>query len=724
MRKILSSIIAIVVIISASVPFISSVRAADPGFSVTLVSSGTKYVSGESTFDVNVQVNTGGNSVDTISLNQLRFDNTKLQLVSRSVQTLFASQAAPLADTSIATANTNGAYQLDIGKNPTTANYSNSSNVTFVRLTFRVISTGGGSTGSDDINIDYDLTPGTSGVFLSGVKITPMTVSNLTVDLAEDNTNPTISNCTPIADSVDNSVNTSVACDVTDLETGVSLANTTLTVNGVTYSNSVAPTFTSSSIANGYRVTVTPASLLPYASTITVSGQTQDNAYDNGPVLARNSYSLTEYEFDTEDDLVAPEIYSLNPASGAVNVPTNSDVSFRIRDVMPGGYDGMGVDIDSVEVTVTATGWGSTVYTNAGTNTFTTSGGIFDYGITVNPAIDFPQNTIVQVQIVASDLHVPGNNSVLSYSFITHDTNAPTCTTFSPAQGSTSVAQNGKITFSCIDTGVGVDIDTLTVRIDGLSYTKTGVNSFTYSGDSSEYIITVDPVDNFDNQKAFEVIINAEDLSNNQMTQIAYGLATGVGNAICPECETCNQCPTCPAVTACTDSTITVEIETPFTTTNEEMRSTEINMINDEEISLDKIFKIEKIDRRDGRLILIGTAKANAFVTLLIESDPIVATTIADADGKWRLNLPIYLITENVTHNIFAVSRNEKTGTIDDRKLLTQLEISYSEDNVPVEEKGTTETINWLYLLIAGVVGIILGVLITKYSTRDRSNKA
>jgi hypothetical protein len=60
-----------------------------------LTSSGTKYVG--HTFDVDVRVNTDSKQVDTISLRNLNFDATKLQLTNTQIYTLFASQT-PLAN--------------------------------------------------------------------------------------------------------------------------------------------------------------------------------------------------------------------------------------------------------------------------------------------------------------------------------------------------------------------------------------------------------------------------------------------------------------------------------------------------------------------------------------------------------------------------------------------------------------------------------------------------
>ncbi len=719
---------------------------AAPTMDAALETSGTKYVSGTQTFNVNVRINTDGNAVDTISLNKIHFDNAKLLLISRTVMTLFASQAAPMADTSIATANTNGAYQLDIGKNPATANYSNSALVTFVRLTFRVISTGGGATGTDNLTIDYDVTPGTSGIFLNGSKITPMNVINQAVGLAEDNTNPVMNNCSPSSGAINVPANTSVACDVTDGETGVSLADTTIIVNGVTYSYGAAPTYSISSITNGYRITATPASVLPYNTAINISGTTKDNGYDNGPILARNTGALAPYTFTTEDDLTAPAISSLNPTSGASGVSVATNISFHIRDLMPGGYNGMGVDIDTLQITVSATGWGTTVYTKTGADTFLYSGDQFDYSITINPATDFSQNTLVGVQVQAGDLHSPTNAMATSYSFTTVDTDPPTCDTFVPVKNSTTMAVSDTISFHCKDSGVGVNIDQVSAVVNGITYVKTGASVFAYSGDSSDYLITIDPSSDFSSQYAFEVIINAKDMSDNALSQISYGLSTGTGTATCPTCPSCPTCscgpcpfcpscptsscqpyPSCPSCSCPSakteyvhDCTKTETKEVPKFINICQKKAVELEaevlenivllQINNQEIT--DSLQIVTIEACETEILFFGAAQPFGLITILIESEPLLATTIADKDGQWRLRIPSTSLAQGVTHNVFAVSKDKTTGEIIDKKLLIKFEIPKTVVITPFSQM-------WFNIIVA-VLSFCLGIAITLEITTRR----
>ncbi|MBA4321006.1 MAG: hypothetical protein C0412_21665, partial [Flavobacterium sp.] len=628
--------------------------------------------------------------------------------------------------------------QLDIGKNPATANYSNSSSVTFVRLTFRVISTGGGPTGTDNLTTDYDVTPGTSGVFLSGSKITPMSIANQIVSLAEDNTAPVINNCSPILGAINVPANTSVACDVTDGETGIYLADTTITVNGVTYTNSVAPTYSTSAITNGYRITATPASVLPYLTVITVSGTAKDNAYDNGPVLARNTGTLAPYTFTTEDDLTAPAISSLNPASGATGVSVSTNITFHIKDLMPGSYNGMGVDIDTLQITVNATGWGTTVYTKTGANTFSYTGDQFDYAITINPATDFLQNTLVGVQVQADDIHIPGNNLTTSYSFTTSDTNPPICDTFIPSKGSTTMTVSDNISFHCKDTGVGVNIDQVNTVVDGVTYTKTGTSTFSYSGDSSDYLITVNPTNDFAGQYASEVIINAKDISGNTLNQISYGLATGVGTTTCSTCPTCPTCSTCscggggnyypsyPSYFCPAAKTEYVNnynetmkyVQIPFITTEEEMEKVSLLKINEKFVSGEDIVTL-LVDEIKENIVFVGTADPFMFTSLLIESDPFIITTIADKNGKWQISIPYSLFSKNAKHNIYAIARNAETKEITGKRLLAQIDFIqtplFDVSTQPATQVAQSfDYKSLLYILIIFITGGAVTLLIQK----------
>jgi hypothetical protein len=662
---------------------------AAPTMDVVPTQSGTKYIGHQ--FTVDVRVNTDSSPVDTISIRNLNFDPTKLQYVSTSVQTIFASQ------TTIANTGGSGFRQVDIGKLPLTANYSNTSPTTIVRFTFLPINTGGGATGTTTLTLDYDPTPSTTGTYLAGTK-TLSAVTPVTIDLAEDNTPPIISNCTPSSGQSGIPVTTSVSCDVTDLQTGIHLGGTTLTVHGVTYAQSGPIQYVAVPISGGYRLTATPASQLPYATAITVSATTQDQAYDNGPVLARNSTTLPSYQFVTEVDDDPPQIYNRNPAAGAINIATTSNVQFRVRDIhVPGGYPGTGVNLSSLQVTLSAPGWGPVTYTQSGSDIFTVTAltAPWDYQITIDPATDFPQNTVVTAAIEADDLDptAPGPNHLsTSYTFTTLDSTPPSCVAISPTPAAVTVANSTVVQLRCTDAGTGIDLTTAQIIVNGVIYTLSGPQQFSQTGTPQDYVFTVDPSTDFVTNTAFEVVVRLRDQSANEMPLFTYGLATAHSPLTCgaaspspsatTSCPATSPCPVCQnivttvvqtsAAPSTQSSVRTQNSETdgaqtqvvqrveqiPFRTTEAELENVQLLEFNGQSIGSE----LKEVIIREKTLVFRGTAQQYANVTLLVESSPLLLTTIADQEGKWQIEVENLLAVGK--HTVYGVARNEKTGQI------------------------------------------------------------
>jgi hypothetical protein len=198
-----------------------------------------------------------------------------------------------------------------------------------------------------------------------------------------------------------------------------------------------------------------------------------------------------------------------------------------------------------LQVTVSAPGWGSVTYTQGGPNTFsfTPINAPWNYSILINPATDFPQNTVVTVNVVASDFDTfpPAPNTLnTTYSFTTLDSTPPTCTVISPTPGTTNNSVNTSVQLNCIDTGVGIDITKMLVEVNNVVYQSSGTNAFSFSGTPNNYIITVTPSTPFSTNYAFEVVALGEDFSGNKMPILSYGLATGTTSVICPSCPVCN----------------------------------------------------------------------------------------------------------------------------------------------------------------------------------------
>ncbi|MBU1421329.1 hypothetical protein KJ978_02510, partial [Patescibacteria group bacterium] len=78
---------------------------------------------------------------------------------------------------------------------------------------------------------------------------------------------------------------------------------------------------------------------------------------------------------------------------------------------------------------------------------------------------------------------------------------------------------------------------------DGITYTKTGANKFTYSGSPSDYFITIDPIENFEENQVVIIVIKAQDQDSpaNELEEIS---AFSIISSGCPACDSC--CPVCP----------------------------------------------------------------------------------------------------------------------------------------------------------------------------------
>lgn len=358
-------------------------------------------------------------------------------------------------------------------------------------------------------------------------------VENLTLNLASDAGVPTFTSLSPSSGASNVSVTTGITYTFNDAGAGVNTGTLTTKLNGT----SKSLTFSSCTRTNSNRipscnVTVGGVGTLAYNTLYTVSATGSDLASPSA-----NSAS-TFWQFTTEDDDDAPYVTGRNPASGATGVAVNSNIVFHIKDYKNNAdvTPGLGVDISTVTVAVTPAGGSTITYTSASPQ-FSYTGTSADYTITINPTADFAQNKVISVVINASDLHSPSPNvmSAVSYSFTTVDSDAPTITSFSPAQSATNVAADTNISFHILDSsgGAGVDISNTTVVVEGVTYTSASPQ-FSYSGTSADYTVTINPTANFSGGQVVDVSITTQDLASTPNTANASYSFT-----IASTCSTC-----------------------------------------------------------------------------------------------------------------------------------------------------------------------------------------
>ncbi|MBI5071517.1 Ig-like domain-containing protein [Candidatus Falkowbacteria bacterium] len=102
------------------------------------------------------------------------------------------------------------------------------------------------------------------------------------------------------------------------------------------------------------------------------------------------------------------------------------------------------------------------------------------------------------------------------------DVTPPYVSNPSPVPDATGVPIDANVTFNISDSQSGVDLDSVTVNVDGTIYTEDGEDRFSYLGSPGEYSVAVNPAADFTPGAPVLVEINAADLNGNRMTPYRY----------------------------------------------------------------------------------------------------------------------------------------------------------------------------------------------------------
>jgi hypothetical protein len=333
-------------------------------------------------------------------------------------------------------------------------------------------------------------------------------VENLTLALLADTEAPDIDSVSPAEDATGVSVTSNLSFVLTDSGAGINSSSVSGTLSGSALSVSVSGCST------------TDSNRVPSCNGSADLGTMNYNAYytltiTGGDLATTTNTGSRVWQFTTEDDTDAPYVENQSPAANATGVSTGSNVVFRVKDYKDdaGVTAGLGVDISTVQVTVTGAGITTTTYTTSD-GEFGSSGTSEDYTITIDPAVVFPENTRVYVNIAASDLHsTPNVMTAVQYSFLTIDSQGPQISSISPAAGATGVAADTNLTFTVSDVGAGIDISNTTITVEGTAY-STSDAEFTYTGTSASYDVTYNPASNFSGNQEVNVTINTQDLAS------------------------------------------------------------------------------------------------------------------------------------------------------------------------------------------------------------------
>ncbi len=556
-------------------------------------------------FRVNIYLNTGGYNTNGADV-EINYDNSVLQVVqsncSTSATTVYSDglfDVYPGAGNSISSSK----ILLSAYNNP--GNSTNVSNGLYGHLFFKVLSVDA----DYDLDFEYtqDLTTDTNLAETGGDGSDILqSVENINLSLLEDSDNPVIDTQSPSSGATGVAVNSTISFRLYDAMAGIDNSSVTSRMkegDGTYYSQSVSVgSQQSTNQTRYYQYTgsynpnsniKTNGGYYEYATTYTVEVTTDD-------LGSASTHSTTSvWTFTTEDDTNAPYTSNFSPTDGSSGVAVDTNISFRVKDYKSNGgvIPGLGVDEDTIVIVVSSDSLGELNYTCSSDEISCNVSNPNNVLVTIDSAEDFSENETVTVQIGASDLHSPANvMSTSTYSFTTEDTAPPTVSDFTPTPNSSGNASSTNISFHLLDGGSGVAIESLGVYVDNDYFTAIS-DEVTITGDASDYLIEIDPVDNFTEDQAVVVRISARDqastpnyispnpslysfivgLEGSTVTVTTTVTTTEYIETTCPTCPTCTggggggviyiekECPEvqCPEVQTCEEQIICPIVEEP-----------------------------------------------------------------------------------------------------------------------------------------------------------------
>ena len=321
---------------------------------------------------------------------------------------------------------------------------------------------------------------------------------------------PYTSGFMPAKNATDAARNTEISFHVLDDETGVDISSVVITVEGETvYDGSIPASYPNTSYTgtnSDYTIIYNPPADFGYSQQVDVT----ITAYDFAETP--NVMPLESYFFTTQPDTIVPYTSGHNPADGATDIASDTQVIIHILD------NETGVDLSSIIMTVE----GETVYDGSAPASYpntTVSGSEFDYTVTYNPPVNFGYSQQVDVTISARDLALAPNIMPLdSFSFVTQpDTKTPYAASFNPAKNATNIAIDTEIIVHVLDDETGVDSSTMVMTVEGETIYD-GSNPASYphtiiSGSRFDYTVTYNPPLNFNFSQQVDVTITAQDLA-------------------------------------------------------------------------------------------------------------------------------------------------------------------------------------------------------------------
>lgn len=220
--------------------------------------------------------------------------------------------------------------------------------------------------GTGNYDLDFEATPGVttdSNLAEDGTGNDILDDAfSYTLVFTDDNDTPYVNNENPADGANGVQVISNILYRLNDNDAGIDFNTLTQSLTGANwgvtnYTSGSVQISRTCSTTNTNRVpycdtTLNPSSNLYYCENYTVNMSVSD--LGNPTVHTLNNHN---YNFDTEPDNDAVEVYNKSPADGAGNIQADSNVNFSLRDLAnPGGYPGTGVNIATLSVNVSAPG--------------------------------------------------------------------------------------------------------------------------------------------------------------------------------------------------------------------------------------------------------------------------------------------------------------------------------------------------------------------------------
>jgi spore coat polysaccharide biosynthesis protein SpsF (cytidylyltransferase family) len=257
-----------------------------------------------------------------------------------------------------------------------------------------------------------------------------------------DKSPPFTTNHNPARGSRNIPLDTDIKVEVRDADPGVDLTSVTLAVNDtiVTPQISGAP--------QAYTLRYQPATPFRDNQTVQVRITARDLAIL--PNIMHDSYVFT-----TVRDSLPPFTLDHFPARGASQVPVDTKIEVRVRDLLAG------VDGNSIVMRINGNSVNPAI-----------TGDSREYFLSFQPPTSFRRNDTVRAQIEAGDLaSTPNRMAVDRYMFFTQtdikDTSPPVVVNHAPAPRATAVAPNTTISFELRDDLSGIDSASVVMKVNG-----------------------------------------------------------------------------------------------------------------------------------------------------------------------------------------------------------------------------------------------------------------